>query len=81
MNIFAITPNFQNGQTAKRNLLNNINVIQPNNLNYLAQDTVSFSGKEKAAKDIIHTIKDVIRDSYDAKIPKYRIMGKNIAKN
>ncbi len=78
MNIFAITPNFQNGQTAKRNLLNNRNVIQPNSLNYLAQDTVSFSGKEKAAKDIIHTIKDVIRDSYDAKIPKYRIMGNKL---
>lgn len=78
MNIFAITPNFQNIQTPKKNFLNNRNVIQANNLNYLPHDTVSFSGKEKAAKRTAHTIKDLIRDSYDAQIPKYRIMGNKL---
>ncbi len=71
MDIKAITPNFQNAQISRKNFLNNRHVIQPNSLNYLGQDTVSFSGKAQ----ITSTIGDVIRKSYSDKIPQYKIMG------
>ena len=71
MNIRAITPDFQNVNNSRKKFLNNSIVIQPNSLNYLAKDTVSFSGKAQ----ITNTIGDIIRKNYDDKIPQYRAMS------
>lgn len=71
-----ITPNFQNPikYSAKDSKNSSANVL-PKYSYSLASDTVSFSGRQKAADQISNTFKDVIIKTYESKLPDYKILS------
>lgn len=75
MNIAPIFANFksQYTQQTKNNFNNSTAVIKPNNLNYLAQDTVTFSGRAS----IGNTFRSLTQTAYEKSIPELTALGLN----
>lgn len=80
MNITPILANLlpvKNEKAQSNHLNSNYVAIQPNSLNYLAHDTVSFGIKNpiKAPAKKSNTIEDILRKTYEDRMPSLRAAG------